>query len=67
MPGMSGPELHKELIRRGLSIPTIFITAKADEGLRSNLLRQGAAACLFKPFSDEALRVALDAALKKGD
>ena len=24
MPGMSGPQLHRELVRRGYSIPTIF-------------------------------------------
>lgn len=63
MPGMSGPDLHRELNSRGHAIPTIFITARADESLREKLLRQGAIACLFKPFSDEALRTALDAAL----
>lgn len=63
MPGMSGPELQRELIHRGYSIPTIFITARADEYARSELLSQGAVECLFKPFSDQALSAALDAAL----
>ena len=63
MPGMSGPELHLELRRRGHAIPTIFITARADERIRLDLLRQGAVECLFKPFSDRALRAALDAAM----
>ena len=31
MPGMSGPELHQELKRRGEKIPTIFITGQKDE------------------------------------
>ena len=62
MPGMSGPDLHRELIRRGHTLPTIFITARADEDVRVGLLRLGAVACLFKPFSDEALRAALAAA-----
>ena len=66
MPGMSGPELQRELIRRGYSIPTIFITARADEYARSELLSQGAVDCLFKPFSDQALSAALDAALHTG-
>jgi len=66
MPGMSGPELQRELIRRGYSIPTIFITARADEYARSELLSQGAVDCLFKPFSDQALSAALDAALRTG-
>ena len=63
MPGMSGPELQRELIHRGYSIPTIFITARTDEYARSELLSQGAVDCLFKPFSDQALSAALDDAL----
>src|ERR1700756_410655 len=31
MPGMSGPDLHRELILRGHAIPAIFITAGADK------------------------------------
>jgi CheY-like chemotaxis protein len=44
-------------------IPAIFVTAHVDESLRSRLIRGGAAACLFKPFSDKALISALHAAL----
>lgn len=63
MPGMSGPELQRELTTRGLTIPIIFITACRDEPLRQGLLKQGAVACLFKPFTDTALLGALKAAL----
>ena len=63
MPGMSGPELQHELRRRGEDIRIIFITARADETVRQQLLRQGAVECLFKPFSEQELRAALDAAL----
>src|SRR5262245_20524564 len=63
MPGMSGPELQNELRRRGQDIRIIFITARADEAVRQHLLRQGAVECLFKPFSEQELRAALDAAL----
>lgn len=66
MPGMSGPELQRELLRRGYSIPVIFITARTDECMQSELLSQGAVDCLFKPFSDQALNAALQAALHKG-
>lgn len=61
MPGMTGPELHRELRRRGAKIPTVFITA--DETVRPGLLEEGAVECLFKPFSETALIAALDAAL----
>src|SRR5687767_5316610 len=42
MPGMSGPELQEELIRRHHAIPIVFITAHGDEGIRSRLLARGA-------------------------
>lgn len=64
MPGMTGPELERELTRQGRDVPVIFITAHANEGVRPHLLKQGAVACLFKPFSDTALREALGSALR---
>ena len=64
MPGIHGPELKRELERRKLKCPVIFITAQRDESLRLRLLEDGAVECLFKPFSDTALQRALDLALK---
>jgi FixJ family two-component response regulator len=66
MPDMSGPELQHELVRRKHEIPIIFITAHSDERIRPKVLRQGAVACLFKPFSEAALLEAVNAALGKG-
>lgn len=63
MPGMSGPELRDELRRQQRNTRIIFITARADEGLRRQLLAQGAVDCLFKPFSEQELSSALHAAL----
>jgi FixJ family two-component response regulator len=64
MPGMSGPELQQELIRRQQDIPIVFITANGDKTIRPRLLAQGAVECLFKPFSDAALLDALEGALR---
>jgi FixJ family two-component response regulator len=64
MPGMSGPELHEELKRRGEAIPTIFITGQKDEAIRARVLEQGAAGFLIKPFSDAALLAAIESALQ---
>jgi FixJ family two-component response regulator len=64
MPGMSGPDLQQELIRRGYEIPVVFITARADESVRARLLGEGAVECLFKPFSETALLDALNTALR---
>src|SRR5213595_3919966 len=55
MPGMSGPELQRELTRRRHEIPIVFITAQCDETVRPRVLAQGAVACLCKPFSETAL------------
>jgi FixJ family two-component response regulator len=63
MPGMSGPELQCELISRGHLIPTIFMTARSKDSIPTDLFRQGAVECLFKPFSGAVLRAALNAAL----
>ena len=64
LPGMSGPDLQQELMRRGKAIPIVFITAQGDKSLRPRLIGAGAAACLFKPFSDTALLEAVEAALQ---
>ena len=63
MPGMSGPDLLRELTRRQQRIPTIFITAHGSDATRPQLIAEGAVDCLLKPFSDTALREAIDAAL----
>ena len=64
MPGMTGPELQRELNRRRVDVPIVFITAHQDETLRPRLLSEGAVACLYKPFSESALIDALRAALR---
>ena len=64
MPRMSGPDLQRELTRRGYRIPIVFITGQRDEELRRQLLADGAVECLFKPFNATALLKALNAAMK---
>ncbi len=64
MPGMSGPDLQQELVRRRQEIPIVFITAHRDENVRPRLLERGAVECLSKPFSETALLEALNAALR---
>jgi FixJ family two-component response regulator len=63
MPGMSGPELQQELKRRGKKIPIIFITGQRDESIRTEVLKQGAAGFLLKPFNDDALVAAIKTAM----
>ena len=63
MPGMSGLDLQRELVQRHQKVPIVFITGHADQSVILCLFEQGAVACLRKPFSDTALREALDVAL----
>ena len=65
MPGMTGPDLQRELKNRRQDIPIVFITALKDDGVRPRLMGQGAVECLFKPFSEAALVEALNAALHR--
>jgi FixJ family two-component response regulator len=64
MPGMTGPELQRQLKIRRQEIPIVFITAQRDDTIRPRALAQGAVECLFKPFSDVALLEAVNAALQ---
>jgi len=63
MPGMTGPDLFRELKLRRQLIPIVFMTAKKNGAVRAEVLEQGAVECLFKPFSDTALLEAINAAL----
>jgi FixJ family two-component response regulator len=64
MPGMSGPDLQRELARRRQRIPIVFITGHGDDTIRPRLLARGAVECLFKPFSEAALLDAITTALR---
>src|SRR5215467_4830498 len=63
MPEMSGLDLQQELKRRGQAIPIIFISGQKDEDVRKKAFAQGAVNFLYKPFSDNALLEAVNAAL----
>ena len=63
MPGMSGPELQRELISRGQKIPIVFMTAHGEKDEISRIMADGAVDCLHKPFSEESLFNAVSRAL----
>jgi FixJ family two-component response regulator len=64
MPGMSGPELQRQMAVANSHIPIIFMTAHEDAARRTQALEAGAVAFLHKPFYEEELLNAIDAALK---
>jgi FixJ family two-component response regulator len=64
MPGMSGVELQDRLATSHGELPIVFISAHADSEARARALENGAVGFLEKPFSDEALLDAIDAAVR---
>src|SRR5712672_3706597 len=64
MPGMTGPDLQRELKLRRRRIPIVFITSHGDDAVRPRALEDGAVECLFKPFSEKSLLDAVNAALR---
>jgi FixJ family two-component response regulator len=64
MPGMSGPELQRELTRRKQPIPIVFITANEDSNECARVLDAGAVSCLIKPFSETVLLHAVTKAIQ---
>ena len=65
LPGMSGIELHHHLVARNCKLPVIFITAHAsDDRARAEAASDWTVAYLIKPFSEDELLGAVDAALK---
>ena len=65
MPRMGGLDLQSLLRAKGLRTPIIFITAYAEERVRSRALDAGAIGYLDKPFDSETLIKCLDLALKR--
>ncbi|MBA4760262.1 response regulator FixJ [Sphingomonas sp.] len=65
MPQVSGMELVARLKDLGVSDPVIVITGHADVPMAIAALRQGVADFIEKPFSDEAILLAVRSALAK--
>jgi FixJ family two-component response regulator len=63
MPGMSGLELQQQLTTAQCPLPLLFITAHGDAETRARALSAGAVGFLDKPFREEVLLGAVQAAL----
>jgi FixJ family two-component response regulator len=64
MPMMTGVELYRHLIDSGRAIPTILITAYADDDVRARVLKDGVIGYLRKPLDEQHLKQCLHAALQ---
>ena len=64
MPGMNGLELQRHIVTANWRLPIVFITSHADDEARSGAIAAGAVAFLYKPFHEQAILDAIDAALR---
>jgi len=55
MPGLGGLELQEKLIKRGNTLPIIFITGHGDVPMAVEAMQKGAVDFIQKPFRDQEL------------
>lgn len=67
MGGMSGIELHDELLRQQCEIPLIFMTGHGDVGMAVSRMKLGAVDFLEKPFDDQLLITTVNNAFRQAE
>jgi FixJ family two-component response regulator len=65
LPGMSGLTFQKELAKRGVALPVIFITGHGDIPMSVRAMKAGAVEFLTKPFHDQELLDAIHTAIER--
>lgn len=63
MPEFTGLDLQRQLLRSGIRIPTIVITAYNEPGIHERCRSAGAVAFLLKPLNGAMLIGAINAAI----
>jgi two-component system response regulator FixJ len=66
LPGMSGFDLQKHLIKSRSLIPVVFITGHDRPRMKDEAMRLGGVAYLPKPFEEQCLLAAIQLAHDKG-
>lgn len=66
LPGMSGLEVQAALVRRGLIVPTVFISGHTDVPAAVDAIKGGAIDFLLKPYDEDALLEAVTRAAEWG-
>jgi len=65
LPGISGLAFQQELAKAGIPLPVIFITGHGDVPMTVRAMKAGAVEFLTKPFDDQALLDAVNAAIER--
>jgi FixJ family two-component response regulator len=65
MPEMTGLDLQRELLKLGVHVPTVVITAIEDESVAADAKSLDAEAFLTKPMNNKSLMAAINSAVEK--
>ena len=65
LPGLSGLDFQREMIKSGIHLPIIFITGHGDVPMSVRAMKAGATEFLTKPFQDQDLLDAIHAGFEK--
>jgi len=65
MPGLSGHDLYRELLKADYSMPVVYLTGHGDIPTGVQAIKDGAVDFLTKPVNDQQLLDAVQAALEK--
>jgi FixJ family two-component response regulator len=55
LPGLSGLDLQREMVEKGIHVPVVFITGHGDIPMSVQAMKAGAIEFLTKPFRDQDL------------
>jgi FixJ family two-component response regulator len=65
LPGLSGLDLQKEMVARGIHYPIVFVTGHGDIPMSVQAMKAGAVEFLTKPFRDQDLLDAITQAIAR--
>lgn len=63
-PGMNGAELQRSLVTKGITIPTIVLTARPYGSLARSSIEAGALEIVIKPVEGDQLIEKIEAAIR---
>lgn len=65
MPGQSGMDFHRQMIKLGINLPVVFITGHGDIAMSVEAMKNGAIEFLTKPFREQSLLDAIHNGIQK--
>jgi FixJ family two-component response regulator len=65
LPGLSGLDLQREMVKADIEVPIIFITGHGDIQMSVRAIKAGAVEFLVKPFRDQDLLDAVQQAIQR--